>query len=402
MTYDEVGNMLTRGSTTFEWTAGRRLSGVENGKKIQYLYDHTGARVKKVVDGVATEYRMAGDLLLSEKTGTQTYWYRYDSGANLISVTIKGKIYFYVKNAQNDIIGLVDAEGNMVVQYSYDSWGKLLGITGSMADTIGVQNPFRYRGYYYDNETGMYYLKSRYYDPKLRRFISMDGVHTVKASLETLHNRNLYSYCNENPIVRIDEKGNMWTVAALSFVAGAVASVGTQMIFEGKSFGEINWVSAAFSGIGTAMSTMGANAIAQAAVSVIDGYVGNRLEGENIVDSVINAGINGFTSVALGLCDENGLNYLEYTKNYKDKVLRNIRDLNLDPIEAIPHFAAEAKIYKNGMRRITKANIESYSASYGMSKTAYMGYKKVTRRQIGWCGEYNGKTRSWKVYPVYA
>lgn len=90
----------------------------------------------KVVDGVAMEYSTAGDLLLSEKTCTQTYWYRYDSGANLISVTIKGKSYFHVKNAQNDIIGLIDAEGNMVVQYSYDSWGRQLGITGSMAGLI--------------------------------------------------------------------------------------------------------------------------------------------------------------------------------------------------------------------------------------------------------------------------
>ena len=234
MTYDEVGNMLTRGSTTFEWTAGRRLSGVENGKKIQYLYDHTGARVKKVVDGVATEYRMAGDLLLSEKTGTQTYWYRYDSGANLISVTIKGKIYFYVKNAQNDIIGLVDAEGNMVVQYSYDSWGKLLGITGSMADTIGVQNPFRYRGYYYDNETGMYYLKSRYYDPELRRFISIDRLEILEAK-QDLYDKNLYAYCDNNAPARVDVDGNLW-IAALIGAAVNVVSCGIAAKVTGQSY----------------------------------------------------------------------------------------------------------------------------------------------------------------------
>ena len=80
-------------------------------------------------------------------------------------MTIGGEIYFYVRNAQNDVIALIDGEGNTVVEYTYDSWGKVLGITGSLADTVGVQNPFRYRGYYYDSETGMYYLKSRYYDP---------------------------------------------------------------------------------------------------------------------------------------------------------------------------------------------------------------------------------------------
>lgn len=212
MTYDAIGNMLTKGDTSFTWTLGRKLSGVNNGKSIQYYYDHNGARTKKVVDGVATEYRMAGDLLVSEKTGTQTYWYRYDSEANLVSVTIQGKIYFYVRNAQNDVIALVDADGNVVVKYTYDSWGKVVSITGSLADTIGVQNPFRYRGYYYDNETGMYYLRTRYYDPEIRRFIIADGQVN-----DTVLGNNVFSYCENNPIHMADPSGS---VAISSIFAG--------------------------------------------------------------------------------------------------------------------------------------------------------------------------------------
>ena len=98
MAYDAIGNMIQRGTTSYTWTQGRKLSGVNNGKKIQYSYDHTGARVKKVVDGVATEYRMAGDLLVSETTNGQTFWYHYDSGANLVSMVVGGKNYFYVRN----------------------------------------------------------------------------------------------------------------------------------------------------------------------------------------------------------------------------------------------------------------------------------------------------------------
>ena len=125
--------------------------------------------MKKVVDGVTTEYRMAGDLLVSETTNGQTFWYHYDSGANLVSMVVGGKNYFYVRNLQNDMTTLVDEDGNEVVHYTYDSWGN-----------IGQQNPFRYRGYFYDTETGMYYLKSRYYDPELRRFISADSVMSVQ------------------------------------------------------------------------------------------------------------------------------------------------------------------------------------------------------------------------------
>ena len=161
-----------------------------------------------MADGVTTEYRMAGDLLVSEITNGQTFWYHYDSGANLISIVIGGKNYFYVRNLQNDVIALVDEDGNEVVHYTYDSWGKILSITGSLKDTVGQQNPFRYRGYFYDTETGMYYLKSRYYDPELRRFISADSVMSVTASMETFHNRNLYAYCDGNPLSRKDESGD--------------------------------------------------------------------------------------------------------------------------------------------------------------------------------------------------
>ena len=86
----------------------------------------------------------------------------------------EGKYYFYVKNLQGDIVSIVDESGTAIVKYSYDSWGRLLQIEGSKKDTIGILNPFRYRGCYYDTETGMYYLKNRYYDPEIRRFINAD------------------------------------------------------------------------------------------------------------------------------------------------------------------------------------------------------------------------------------
>ena len=220
MTYDAIGNMLTRGNTTYSWTLGRKLAAVDNGKKIQYFYDHTGSRTKKVVDGVATEYRMAGDLLMSETTNGQTMWFTYDSNANLFSMVTGGKHYFYQRNLQNDIIALVDESGDTVVNYTYDSWGKVLSITGSRKDTIGQLNPFRYRGYYYDKETGMYYLKNRYYDPELRRFICADG-QVNSGSL----GKNMYAYCENNPVNFADYNGCFATsIGALlgKFVAGTI------------------------------------------------------------------------------------------------------------------------------------------------------------------------------------
>ena len=213
MTYDAVGNMLTRGDISYTWTRGRKLSGVNNGKEIRYFYDHTGSKVKKVVDGVTTEYRMAGDLLVSETADGQTVWYMYDSGANLVSMVSGGKNYFYIRNIQNDVIALIDEDGNEVVHYTYDSWGKILSITGSLKDTVGQQNPFRYRGYFYDTETGMYYLKSRYYDPELRRFISADG--QINGGML---GSNLYIYCENDPVNRYDPFGNSFFSTILKTV----------------------------------------------------------------------------------------------------------------------------------------------------------------------------------------
>ncbi|MBQ8281051.1 MAG: RHS repeat-associated core domain-containing protein, partial [Lachnospiraceae bacterium] len=209
ITYDAIGNMLTKGTgTAYTWTQGRKLAKVvKGGVTSQYQYDHAGMRVKKTVGSTVTDYRYAGRLLISEKTGNVTNCYRYDSSANLIAVTIGGTLYFYVKNLQGDIIGLVDESGNTVVEYKYDSWGNLLNKDDIAEGSVGAKNPFRYRGYYYDAETGMYYLESRYYDPEIRRFISMDDIGILFIQQENLLQYNQYAYCFNNPVNYVDVTG---------------------------------------------------------------------------------------------------------------------------------------------------------------------------------------------------
>ena len=107
---------------------------------------------------------------------------------------------------QGDIVAILDANGNTVVQYTYDIWGKLENTTGSLADTIGTINPLRYRGYYYDTETNLYYLQSRYYSPDLMRFISQDDPVLSNAQGEPLGS-NLYAYCLNKPVNNSDESG---------------------------------------------------------------------------------------------------------------------------------------------------------------------------------------------------
>jgi len=119
-------------------------------------------------------------------------------------MNLNGVEYYYVRNAQDDIIGLIDDSGNLVVTYVYDSWGKLVSINGTLKDTVGVKNPYRYRGYRYDNETGLYYLQSRYYNPEWGRVVNTDSI--IGQFGEPL-SHNLYAYCRNNPVNFSDPTG---------------------------------------------------------------------------------------------------------------------------------------------------------------------------------------------------
>ena len=126
---------------------------------------------------------------------------------------------------------IVDATGSVVANYSYDAWGK---VTNS-GNIVGLYNPIRYRGYYYDTDTGFYYLQSRYYDPTIKRFISADDASLLGANGD-FTSLNLYAYCGNNPVARSDDGGTFWNVvigAAIGGISSFVSNVATDLIFEG-------------------------------------------------------------------------------------------------------------------------------------------------------------------------
>ena len=118
-----------------------------------------------------------------------------------------GAIYYYVTNLQGDVVALLDASGSTVASYAYDPYGKILSSEGTMAET----NPLRYRGYYYDTESGLYYLQSRYYDPATCRFVNADNAAVIAVSPEKANwDKNLFAYCDNDPVNRKDDGGNIW------------------------------------------------------------------------------------------------------------------------------------------------------------------------------------------------
>ena len=202
--YDDSGNPISYRGYTMAWQGKRLTSATKTGTAITYSYDENGIRTQKTVNGVSTNYYYNGSVLISQVTGNDTLLFSYDASGSVVSVNFNGTDYYYVRNGQGDVVKLIDGNGATVTEYTYDTWGKQLSCTGSLASTLGAQNPFRYRGYVYDTETGWYYLQSRYYDPEVCRFISAD---VFLSTGQGVLGHNTFAYCLNNPVNRSDPSG---------------------------------------------------------------------------------------------------------------------------------------------------------------------------------------------------
>ena len=187
------------------------------------------------MNGVATDYLLDGDKIVSQIYNNQQIWFDYDAAGTRHAMSYNGNSYYYYYNLQGDVIGLYDSALNSVVQYTYDSWGRVLSITGSLAETVGKANPFRYRGYYYDSETELYYLNSRYYDPEMGRWINADDA--IAGVGGDIRGYNLFAYCMNGPVNMSDHTGHwpQWIKNAASAVVNAVKKTVTVVVNTLKS-----------------------------------------------------------------------------------------------------------------------------------------------------------------------
>ena len=207
ITYDKNGNPLTyRDDMTFEWENGRILKDITTyDKAIQMSYDSNGMRTQKSVDGVKTNYYYdSSNNLFALTQGSDTLFFYYDNSGEVMSVSCNGTMYYYIKDLQGDITEIVDKDGKAVAEYAYDAWGNMLTENnGTLA--VGKLNPFRYRSYVYDEETGLYYLQSRYYDPLTGRFLNADVYADTQSG--TPLSTNMFAYCENNAINKSDDEG---------------------------------------------------------------------------------------------------------------------------------------------------------------------------------------------------
>lgn len=204
VTYDTIGNPTKIGSKTLTWN-GRQLAKYVNGSNTtSYAYNGDGQRISKTVNGTKTDYYYNGSILAGQKTGSNTLVFMYDNNGDAFGFKYNGTEYFYVKNLQNDITAITDSAGKVIANYYYDAWGNITSTTGNT--TIANTNPLRYRSYYYDTDTKLYYLNTRYYSPDMSRFLNADNL-VIGTGGNVLGN-NLFAYCMNCPTNMSDSSGN--------------------------------------------------------------------------------------------------------------------------------------------------------------------------------------------------
>jgi len=315
--YDNLGKPKSHNGNTLEWSNVRQLTGY--GSNIQYTYDMNGRRISKTVGEVTTKYFLDGDRILAQDDGNYMEFIYGISGVE--GFILLDNVYRYKKNILGDIIGIIDEDNNEIVRYVYDAYGnhriELLNgsdyiecdydldyTNNSILDsyrTISKENPFRYRGYYYDTETQLFYCNSRYYSPELCRWISPDSIEYLDP--QSINGLNLYCYCMNNPIMYADPSGHfaitsfligLGISALIGAVAGGVSYAASELVSYAFT-GEFSWSWASFAG------------------SVLGGAIGGALAAIPGVNAMVVAGVSGFASTAIGMGLENAWEGKDYT-----------------------------------------------------------------------------------------
>lgn len=230
ITYDEIGNPLNYlNGFSFTWT-GRKLTGATQRDNVySFAYDCNGLRTSKTVNGVTTNYYWVGTQLIMEQTADETIVYIYDETGSVIGMNYRlasysadqWDIYWFERNPLGDIVAVYNDLGTKLISYLYDAWGNaaISYAAGVNAISIPAKNPFRYRGYYYDKDLGLYYLQSRYYDPKIGRWINADSV--ISGVGGDIRGYNMFAYCMNNPVNMSDPTGNWpkWIKNTVKWIA---------------------------------------------------------------------------------------------------------------------------------------------------------------------------------------
>ena len=331
---------------TFTWTKGRQLAkAVVDGKTVEYTYDMSGVRTSKTVNGTTYNYTTLSGKVMRQQWGSKSLEFVYDDGNQPFAMIYKHgqttELYYYVLNAQGDVIALLNANGTLAASYNYGAWGNysVHGADGKKttdATFIGHINPLRYRGYYYDRETRLYYLQSRYYDFANCRFINAD---TYLSTGQGMLGHNMFTYCGNNPVNYCDSSGRFFFTLLGAVIGAAVGYIDAYIAGEDPIKGAIaGGVSGAIAGAGVDIGVIitastggiGAGLAAAVIIGAAGGFVGTGIsndwqferDGESLALQYMGATLIGgmANAISFGLGPING----EIAKGTVSQIVRSI------------------------------------------------------------------------------
>ena len=286
--YDVMGNPTTYRGMTAVWKKGKQLKFLNASvNNVGYTHDGKGLRRTKHVGGITTTYTYDSNGKLLKEEGAKTIEYVYGA-EGIIGIIIDQIPYLFRKNVFGDVTHIYNVNGGLVGKYSYTAFGECmvdLDINGVASD-----NPIRYRSYYYDTETSLYYLKTRYYDPEVGRFMTIDDISYLAP--DTINGLNLYAYCGNNPVMNVDPTGRAFLTFVIAALVGVAVSFGISAISQSVSDdGNVNWGEATIDGAFGAAS--GALAMVPGIGAVAMGFLNAGLTALNgVINTTIEKGRN--------------------------------------------------------------------------------------------------------------
>lgn len=312
VTVSDTGNITNISNTTYSWTKWNKLSKVtkNSNEYVDFTYDGSGNRIEKISYNNGTKsthkYTLYKDRILSEniKGGTHEGIINYIYlGNEVVGFVYKGKKYIYQKNLQGDIINIYDNTNTLVASYKYDAWGNHTITTD--VNSIGTINPLRYRGYYYDVETGLFMVGHRYYNPEWGRWIQPDDIEYLDPT--NINGLNLYAYCNNDPVNMYDPTGHFAISALIIGLVVGVAATGLKdYLNDGKIFnGDVSgweYFGSAVSGILGGAAGQAGNILVRVAGAIGSEIIGGLIS-ENVNyswNSLKNNIITGLVSAGIG------------------------------------------------------------------------------------------------------
>ena len=391
ITYDEIGNPLSyyNGSAyTFTWEGRRLVGAVKGSNNLTFIYNDEGIRTSKSrFGGIKVEYLLNGTKIVAETSDTYTILYIYDASDSPIGMRYRSSSYaadvwntfWFEKNLQGDIVAVYNSDGVKCISYIYDAWGKILKTTthnSTGTNAYASRNPFRYRGYYYDVNLRLYYLQSRYYDHNTCRFISPDNEAVLTATPMALTDKNLYAYCDNNPVTRVDGDGEFWHIIAGAAV-GAVVSGIVSIVNQLAENNEVNWgivgVAAAAGALSGALATVGAGPVAGAFIQM----AGN---------AIISAG----ESIATQAIENKGLENVVVSQVLADSIIGGVTNIGNGLTKGVSKHLMTQGI--QATKQIAKKGFTK-AAKYYLSQTSTLFYKPLINDAIGEITETLVKTR---------